>query len=91
MSVNNYQFICPQCGHVENQSEGIYLFSDKCFVLLQCPHCKKIESISLTSVETQSKQYPKCHDCHIVLVTWTKTCPICESTMKIASSYSDVI
>ena len=37
MSVDNYKYQCDHCGHTENQYEGIYLFSDKCYTTLQCP------------------------------------------------------
>ncbi len=91
MSVNNYQFTCSVCGHVENKSEGIYIFSDKCFTMLQCPQCKKVSSILLSEIATKAKDYPLCPDCNIKMIGWDKSCPECGSKMDNSSRYSDTI
>lgn len=91
MSVNNYQFICSVCGHVENKSEGIYLFSDKCFTMLQCPQCKKVSSILLTENATNTKDYPLCPDCNVRMSEWDKTCPQCGTKMKVTEWITDTI
>ena len=57
MSVDTYKYQCDHCGHTENQCEGIYLFSDKCYTTLQCPQCKKINSILFTENATKTKDY----------------------------------
>ena len=35
MSVDDDKYHCDYCGHTESQCEGIYLFSDKCYTMLQ--------------------------------------------------------
>lgn len=91
MSVDNYKFHCDNCGHTESQCEGIYLFSDKCYEMLQCPHCKKVNSIKLTESEINAKDYPLCPDCNVKMIEWNKTCPECGTPMKVIGWFSDTI
>lgn len=91
MSVDNYTFMCPQCGHIEKQREGIYLFSDKCHTMLQCPKCKKVRTIQLSESETIASDYPYCHECNIKMVKWDKTCPECCTAMKVERWTTDTI
>lgn len=91
MSVDNCKYQCVHCRHTENQCEGIYLFSDKCYTTLQCPQCKKVSSILLTENATKTKDYPLCLDCNIKMIGWDKSCPECGSKMDNSSWYSDTI
>lgn len=89
MSVNNYKYTCPGCGHEEQQAEGMYLFSDKCYYMLQCPECKKVESYQLTEEEYYLKTFPIC--CGVRMKEWSKTCPVCDIKMDEKLLYSDTI
>lgn len=91
MSVNNYIFNCPLCGHTEQQSEGLYLFSDDCYTMLQCPQCKAVRSFKLTETAFNETDYPLCQDCNTRMIEWNKSCPECGSKMEISSWYSDTI
>lgn len=91
MSVNNYTFNCPECGHTEKQCEGIYLLSEDCYTILQCPKCKRIKSVRLTEIACKEKDYPLCKDCNTRMTEWDKSCPECGSKMEISSFYSDTI
>lgn len=75
MSVDNYKYQCDNCGHTESQCEGSYLFSDKCYTMLQCSQCKKVSSISFSESTTSAKDYPLCPDCNVRMSEWNKTCP----------------
>lgn len=57
MSVDTYNFKCPKCGHAERQSEGMSLFSDECFTMLQCPQCHKVSTEELSEVQIINKDY----------------------------------
>lgn len=91
MSVDTYNLKCPKCGRTEQQSEGIYLFSDKCFTMMQCPLCHKVNSAELTEAQMNSNDYPKCAYCGIELVKWNKNCPDCNKAMTVSSLWSDII
>lgn len=91
MSVDTYNFKCPKCGHTEQQSEGLYLFSDECYTMLQCPQCHKVCSEKLTEAQANVNQYPKCAECGVELVKWNKNCPDCNAPMEVSSWYSDTI
>ncbi len=91
MSVDTYNYKCPKCGHIEQQSEGIYLFSDKCLTMLQCPQCHKVSSEKLTEEQIKSRIFPHCADCGVELVKWNKNCPDCNTAMTVSSWWSDTI
>lgn len=91
MSVDTYNFKCSKCGHAERQSEGIYLFSDKCLTLLQCPQCHKVYTEELSETQIINKDYPACAECGVDLVKWNKNCPDCNTHMEVSSWYSDTI
>lgn len=91
MAVNRYNFQSPNCRHAEHKSESVYLFSDNCFTILQCPKCHNIISKELMESQIANKDYPKCSECHTVLVDWDKTCPICNTPIALESWYSDAI
>lgn len=91
MSVDNYKYQCDHCGHTENQCEGIFLLSDKCYTTLQCPQCKKVSSILLTENATNTKDYPLCPDCNVRMSEWDKTCPQCGTKMKVTEWITDTI
>ncbi len=91
MSVDNYKYQCDNCGHTENQREGIYLFSDKCYTMLQCPQCKKISSIQLSEDVIKAKNYPLCHDCNVRMKEWDKTCHECGTKMKVIEWITDTV
>lgn len=91
MSVDNYKFTCPKCGHIERQREGIYLFSDKCYTMLQCPKCKEVSSIQLSEDAGRAFDYPLCPKCNLKMVEWNKTCPECGTAMNVTERTSDTI
>lgn len=91
MSVDNYSYKCLQCGHVENQCEGIYLLSDICYTTLQCPICKKVSSVGLSEDELKAMDYPTCPDCNVKMIGWNKTCPDCGTAMKATERITDTI
>ena len=91
MSVDNYKFTCSQCGHMESQCEGIYLFSDKCYTMLQCPQCKKVSSIQMSESLSKAEDYPYCPECDVKMVKWNRMCPECGSAMNISELVSDTI
>ena len=91
MSVDNYSYKCFQCGHVENQCEGIYLMSDKCYTLLQCPQCKVVSSIQLSESAIRAENYPLCPDCNMNIVKWDKTCAEYGAIMNITEWITDTI
>lgn len=89
MSVDNYKFTCPTCGREEKQCEGSLLFDDKCYVMLQCPECKKVDSVQLNEEQERNKIYPQC--CGVKMVEWDKRCPSCGEKMEVIEWVSDVI
>lgn len=91
MSVDNYSYKCSQCGHAENQCEGIYLMSDKCHIILQCPQCKVVSSIQLSESAIRAEDYPLCHGCNVNMVKWDKTCAECGTEMKVTEWITDTI
>lgn len=91
MSVDNYKFTCPQCGHAERQCEGIYLFSDKCYTMLQCPQCNKVRSIQLSEDAIRAVDYPNCPECGVKMNEWNKTCTECGTKMRITERTTDTI
>ena len=48
MSHFYYKYECPDCGYtIDELSEGGSFFSEYNYIQLQCPACKKVESINV--------------------------------------------
>lgn len=91
MSVDNYTYRCLRCGHIERQCEGIYLLSDECYTMLQCPQCKRVDSIALTEDAMKALDYPPCPVCNVKMAGWNGTCPECGSAMIVTGCVTDTI
>ena len=55
MSHSFYKYECPDCGYtIDGLSEDGRLFSEYNYIQLQCPACKKVESINVPYEKEQT-------------------------------------
>lgn len=84
MSVNYYDYICPECGHVEHEhGEELMLFGDY-YMTYVCRSCNKLYTKAVFESKT-------CEICGRELVGWNHECPKCGTPMTATLLYSDVI
>lgn len=86
------KYECTNCGYtIENLSYGGRLFSNDNYILLQCPTCKKVESINVPYEREKAKDFPLSDCCHAKMQLWDKTCPVCNKKMDEKILWDDVI
>lgn len=84
-------FKCDKCGHVEEQAEGMLLFDDNCYYMVQCVSCKKVDSVKIAIRNGFSSGFPRCECCDSEMVQWDRCCPECGQKMTEKILCSDVI
>lgn len=82
MSHFYYKYNCPNCGYtIDELSEGGSFFSDNNYLPLQCPECKKVESINVPHEKEKTGDFPMSECCHAKMQKWDKSCPLCGKEM----------
>ena len=82
MSHIDYTLECPYSGYtIDELSEGGSFFSEYNYIQLQCPACKKVESINVPYEKEKSGDFPLSECCHVKMQEWDKSCPLCGKTM----------
>ena len=82
MSHSFYKYECPDCGYIIDElSEGGSFFTDDNYLQLQCPACKKVESINVPHEKERTGDFPLSECCHVKIQKWDKSCPLCGKKM----------
>ena len=83
MSHFYYKYECPDCGYIIDElSEGGSFFTDDNYLQLQCPACKKVESINVPHEKERTGDFPLSECCHVKMQKWDKSCPLCGNKMN---------
>lgn len=82
MSIFYYKYECPECGiTIDELAEGVSPFQDANYIPLQCPACKKVESINIPHEKERTGDFPLSECCHVKMQEWDKSCPLCGKKM----------
>ena len=91
MSHSFYKYECPDCGYtIDGLSEGGRLFSEDNYIQLQCPACKKVESINVPYEKEQAGEFPLSECCKAKMQKWDKGCPVCGKKMIQTVLWDDI-
>ena len=91
MSHTFYKYECPDCGYtIDRLSEGGRLFSEYNYIQLQCPACKKVESINVPYEKEQTGEFPLSKCCTAKMQKWDKGCPSCGKKMIQTILWDDI-
>ena len=91
MSHSFYKYECPGCGYSKDElSEGGRLFSENNYIQLQCPACKKVESINVPYEKEQTGDFPLSECCKVKMQKWDKGCPMCGKKMIQTVLWDDI-
>lgn len=92
MSIFYYKYECPECGNtIDELPEGVSCFTDSNYIPLQCPACKKVDSINLSPEKEKTKGFPPSKCCHSKMMEWDRTCPQCGKLMVQTVLRDDII
>ena len=91
MSIFYYKYECPECRYtIDELAEGISHFSDTNYIPLQCPACKKVESINVPYEKELTGEFPLSECCKVKMQKWDKGCPVCGKKMIQTILWDDV-
>ena len=83
MSHSFYKYECPDCGYtIDGLSEGGRLFLEYNYIQLQCPACKKVESINVPYEKEKAGDFPLSECCHVKMQKWDESCLLCGKKMN---------
>lgn len=92
MAHHFYKYKCLDCGYtIEGLSEGGRLFSEENYLQLQCPICRKVESINIPHEKELIEDFPLSECCHTKMQKWDKCCPACGKKMDETILWDDVV
>ena len=66
------------------------LFSEYNYIQLQCPACKKVESINVPYEKEQTGEFPLSKSCTAKMQKWDKGCPSCGKKMIRTILWDDI-
>ena len=67
------------------------MFTDDNYIMLQCPVCRKVESVNVPYEKEKAKDFPPSECYHAKMQKWDKTCPKCGKLMVQTILRDDII